>query len=54
MKESISDHMQIKASGGIRTLELAEQMIEAGAHRVGSSSSVQILKDWIVKHGRGA
>jgi len=51
MKDSISPSMKIKASGGIRTLELAEAMIAAGAHRVGSSSSVQILKDWCVKHG---
>lgn len=51
MKESISAHVKIKASGGIRTLEVAEAMIAAGAHRVGSSSSVQILKDWCTKHG---
>lgn len=47
MKESISSSMKIKASGGIRTLEMVEAMIQAGAHRVGSSSSVQVLGDWV-------
>jgi deoxyribose-phosphate aldolase len=51
MKESISSKMLIKASGGIRTLELAESMQAAGAHRIGSSATVQILADWKKKHG---
>jgi len=51
MKESVSSHMRIKASGGIRSLAAAESMIAAGAHRVGSSSSVQILADWCAKNG---
>jgi deoxyribose-phosphate aldolase len=33
----------IKASGGIRTRELAIQLIEAGADRIGTSSSLQII-----------
>jgi deoxyribose-phosphate aldolase len=45
IKESVSSNMRIKASGGLRTLQAIEAMIDAGAHRVGSSSSVQILKE---------
>lgn len=41
--------VKIKASGGIKTLELANAMIEAGANRIGSSSSVEILKDFLEK-----
>jgi deoxyribose-phosphate aldolase len=37
---------EIKASGGIRTLEAAVQMAAAGARRIGSSSSVKILEDF--------
>jgi len=37
---------RIKASGGIRTLEQALSMIAAGAHRVGSSNTVAILRDF--------
>ncbi|HSD51856.1 MAG TPA: 2-deoxyribose-5-phosphate aldolase, partial [Candidatus Methylomirabilis sp.] len=32
-----------KASGGIRTLEDATAMLEAGANRLGTSASVTIL-----------
>ncbi|MEO5668000.1 MAG: deoxyribose-phosphate aldolase [Bdellovibrionota bacterium] len=51
MKKNTTSKMRIKASGGIRTLVAAEEMIEAGAHRIGSSSSVQILADWCAKSG---
>ena len=39
----------IKASGGVRTLAAASELVEAGATRLGSSSSVQILKDFRLK-----
>jgi deoxyribose-phosphate aldolase len=51
MKANVSSKVLIKASGGLRTLEAVETMIAAGANRVGSSSSVQILKDWAQKNG---
>jgi deoxyribose-phosphate aldolase len=35
--------MKVKASGGIRTLETARALLEAGADLIGSSSGVQIL-----------
>ena len=35
---------KVKASGGIRTAEQALAMIEAGASRIGTSSSVAILE----------
>jgi deoxyribose-phosphate aldolase len=38
---------QVKASGGIKTLDAAVAMASAGAHRIGSSSSVTILRDFI-------
>jgi len=44
MKKTIGDSMQIKASGGIRDFETAKAMIEAGASRIGASSSVKIVK----------
>ncbi len=51
MRSSVSPKMLIKASGGLRTLDAVETMIAAGASRVGSSSSVQILRDWAQKNG---
>ena len=46
--ELINNHkgevLEIKASGGIRTLEDAEAMINAGATRLGTSSGVKIMQ----------
>lgn len=36
---------KVKASGGIRSLEVARSMIDAGASRLGSSSGVVIMKE---------
>ncbi|HHV45461.1 MAG TPA: deoxyribose-phosphate aldolase [Tissierellia bacterium] len=44
MKKTIGDSMKIKASGGIRDYKTAMVMIEAGASRIGASSSVKIVK----------
>lgn len=43
LRELIKDQIKIKASGGIRTREDAIRLIEAGAKRIGSSSSVLIM-----------
>lgn len=43
IKSIVGDTMQIKASGGIRTYLDAIKMIEAGAERIGSSNSVNIV-----------
>ena len=44
IKKSISSDMKIKASGGIRDLKTALKMLDAGAHRLGLSSSVSIIE----------
>lgn len=44
MRGSVSSHIQVKASGGIRDLKTALDMIEAGATRLGTSASVAIVK----------
>jgi deoxyribose-phosphate aldolase len=36
----------VKASGGIRTASDARKMIEAGANRLGTSSGVNIIREW--------
>lgn len=37
--------MGVKASGGVRDLDGALKMIEAGATRIGASASVNIVND---------
>lgn len=44
MKDTIGDDLRIKASGSVRDYEGAKAMIEAGASRIGASSSVAIVE----------
>lgn len=44
MRQTVGKYMGVKASGGIRDLETAQKMIEAGATRIGASASVAIVK----------
>lgn len=44
MKEVVGDRLGVKASGGIRTLADAMLMIDAGAGRLGCSSSIKIVE----------
>ncbi|MFQ6008670.1 MAG: deoxyribose-phosphate aldolase, partial [Candidatus Zixiibacteriota bacterium] len=41
-----SGQIEVKASGGIRTLKQCWQLLEAGATRLGSSASVAIMKEF--------
>lgn len=45
MRRHLGEQVRIKASGGIKTYTFAKQLIEAGADRLGCSSSVQIVKE---------
>lgn len=44
MRRTVGDALGVKASGGIRTLEDALTMIEAGASRLGASAGVKIIE----------
>ena len=44
MRHHLPSHIQIKASGGIRTYDFARQLVDAGATRLGCSASVAITK----------
>ncbi len=43
MRETVGPELGVKASGGVRDLDAALQMIEAGATRIGTSSGVSIV-----------
>lgn len=45
MKESISEDMFVKASGGVRNYEDLQAMVAAGASRIGASSGVAIMNN---------
>ncbi|MCP3740054.1 deoxyribose-phosphate aldolase [Rossellomorea sp. BNER] len=44
MRSVVGGDMGVKASGGIRTIEDVNNMIEAGASRIGASAGVSIIK----------
>ncbi|MFM2267918.1 MAG: deoxyribose-phosphate aldolase [Bacteroidota bacterium] len=43
LREHLSTAIKIKASGGIKTAEFAQQLLNAGANRIGSSASVSLI-----------
>lgn len=43
MREAVGSDMGVKASGGVRDQETANQMVEAGATRIGASAGIAIV-----------
>jgi deoxyribose-phosphate aldolase len=43
MRRIVGPHMGVKASGGIRTFDQAEVLINAGANRLGCGASVEVV-----------
>lgn len=43
MRETVGQHVGVKASGGVRSLADALAVVEAGANRIGASSGVAII-----------
>ena len=46
MRAAVGPAMGVKASGGIRSLDALRRMVAAGATRIGTSSGVQILREF--------
>ncbi len=44
MRKAVGPEMGVKASGGVRTYEDVEKMVEAGATRIGASAGVKIVQ----------
>lgn len=44
MRKAVGENLGVKAAGGIRTLDQALGMVEAGANRIGTSASVSIVE----------
>lgn len=43
MKKTVGDRLKVKASGGIHTPEQAQELIAAGADRIGASNGISLL-----------
>ena len=44
MKSMVGGELKVKASGGIRSVQAALEMIEAGAERIGTSKGIEIVE----------
>ncbi len=51
MRENVKPQIQVKAAHGVRTLDAALQMIDAGATRIGATATATILDDFARKSG---
>ena len=47
MKETVGEKVKVKAAGGIRDWDTCKKMLEAGAERIGTSASIEILKGFL-------
>lgn len=45
MRQTVGPDLGVKASGGVRTLASVQEMIAAGANRIGTSSGVAIIRE---------
>ncbi len=45
--ELMSEYLPVKASGGVSDYEDAKAMLDAGAERIGASSGVEIVEDYL-------
>ncbi len=51
LRDSLGEHVGVKASGGIRTYDAVERLINAGAARIGTSSGPEIMQQLLGRAG---
>ena len=52
MKKSVSENVQVKAAGGVRSLDMALKVREVGATRFGATRTADIMEECYNKKGR--
>ncbi len=50
LRKNLNPEIRIKASGGIRNLKFVEELISAGASRIGTSTGFEIIREWREKY----
>ena len=50
LRDCLGEHVAVKASGGIRTCDEVEAMINAGAARIGTSAGLDIMQQYVARH----
>jgi len=52
MRQEVSTRMQVKAAGGVRTLDALLDVMDVGVTRVGATATLQILEDFKARCGQ--
>jgi len=52
MRKTVSDRVQVKAAGGVRTLDMAIKVREVGATRFGATRTVDIMEECYRRRGK--
>lgn len=50
MRAAVSPRVQVKAAGGVRTLDVALQVIDTGSTRIGATATIAILDEFARRH----
>ena len=53
MRKAVSPRVQIKAAGGVRTLDVLLEMADIGVTRFGATATATILDDLAHRRGEG-
>jgi len=51
MRATVSDRVQVKAAGGVRTLDALLEVLALGVTRVGATATAAILDDYRTRTG---
>jgi deoxyribose-phosphate aldolase len=52
MRKTVSDRVEVKAAGGIRSLDAAFEMIDLGVTRIGATATSKILDEFERRKGK--
>jgi deoxyribose-phosphate aldolase len=54
MRRSVSDHVQVKAAGGVRTLDALIAVMNLGVTRIGATATATIIDDFRARRAGAA
>jgi deoxyribose-phosphate aldolase len=53
MRRSVSDHIEVKAAGGVRTLDALVEVMNLGVTRIGATATAAIIDDFRARKASG-
>jgi deoxyribose-phosphate aldolase len=53
MRVNVSPHIKVKSAGGVRTLDVLMDYLDAGIARSGATTTSVMLEEYVRRFGRG-